>query len=1133
MSNLSKRALRVVATLTAITTILSLSGFAVLAPVANAAMPSDYGLTEGNTISAAGSSDPDIYIVNEQGYKRLFLNPVIFSFYGHLGGFANVKNVSAVARDAFPTSGLFRLDGDQKVYGLQSTGEDTAVLHWVNTTGAQAVADDPNFFKKVFVINQNEFNWYQKGSDYTSVNQIPVYTRGGSVQPGTNLSVGLASDNPAAGTLVKGQAAADLAHFTFTGSGTVTSLKLNRIGVSADTDLTNVYLYDGAKRLTDAASVASGVISFNDSVGIFTVSGSKTISVRADLDATSTGNTVGVQLVQFNGMNASVSGNLFTPANATLGTVSLATSNGVSTNTSLSPASDINVWQNTVTVNTRAANLMSVQFRVIGSINSGDVQNFRLYVDGVQKGSAVSLPDSNGYVLFDLTGAPVRLETGGRVVKVMADVINGSGRNFYLSVRQAPDFFTVDTQYGQPILTQVNSTTFTASSAGTQTIAAGVLTFTKATDSATGDVVKGASGVSLAKFEVKATGEKMKVESMKYSFTSSNGGSTAASNVGQLRNGAIFLDGVQIGSTKSLNEDSWSTVFTEYTFGSSFIVTPGTPKMLEVRADVYDADGTDNTAANDTIVANIVATTGTVQRMTSLDYTDITAKTGNSVTVKTGSFSAGKYSGYANQSVVAPKNNFKMGHFTLAAASSEDLSVNTINLDSDNSGSTMKASNLSDTYLKVYNDAGTLVYTSPVKTTLSDTASNSYSVNFTMPKNKTYQVEVWSNLTSTVAAGYMNFEMDAVGITTGSSTTSTATGVNGQTVTYAAGSLTKANGSIAGSRLAKGGDTVNAYSFTLQPAYDDYTLDEVYVDLSSTAASSSGAIANLLLKDGNGVLLSSATVNPTTGSASFVGVNKVLAQTDGKQTFTVSVQLADVGISRNDTGGLVIVRLDGLKYRNSSGTITTANGYATATYTGNSIISHTAYPVFANQALSSSSLATGAKDIFQTKVTSSGSQAVYLDRLVFTIAKSVNVQIGGGSSALSADYRLFEDGVDISSLTSIASASADLDLVAVGTGQVAFTFTNERPIDSIGHVYRLQVDVTAVPVAPASIVTSIANPSSSAITDDAVVVRSTLSSTSPSVVWSDSSAVTHSTSTDDWMNDYLIQTIGTSQSLSI
>ena len=150
--------------------------------LAFAAKPSDFGLKDGDLISAIFSDDPDVYIINEQGYKRLFLNPEIFKFYGHLGGFFNVKLVTKDVVNAFPTSGLFRdcESNDPKVYGVDIGGEDTGQLHWVNTTGDQAVKDDPNFFKKVFCINNSEFNWYPKGSTLNTVKDVPDYERMGS-----------------------------------------------------------------------------------------------------------------------------------------------------------------------------------------------------------------------------------------------------------------------------------------------------------------------------------------------------------------------------------------------------------------------------------------------------------------------------------------------------------------------------------------------------------------------------------------------------------------------------------------------------------------------------------------------------------------------------------------------------------------------------------------------------------------------------------------------------------------------------------------------------------------------------------------------------------------------------------------
>ncbi|MDO8495543.1 MAG: hypothetical protein Q7S32_03430 [bacterium] len=139
----------------------------------------DFNLKEGDVVSAVGSADPDIYIVNEHGYRRLFLNPVIFSFYGHLGGFHAVKSISPNIRDAFPATQFFRNceTNDPKIYALEVTGEDTGILHHINMTGDQAAAEDADFFSQVFCINTREFSWYALGDAYSALSQVPTYER--------------------------------------------------------------------------------------------------------------------------------------------------------------------------------------------------------------------------------------------------------------------------------------------------------------------------------------------------------------------------------------------------------------------------------------------------------------------------------------------------------------------------------------------------------------------------------------------------------------------------------------------------------------------------------------------------------------------------------------------------------------------------------------------------------------------------------------------------------------------------------------------------------------------------------------------------------------------------------------------
>jgi glucose/arabinose dehydrogenase len=146
------------------------------------------GLTEGDIVGSS-EGDPDIYIVNQFGYKRLFLSPTIFSFYGHLR-FDQVKRFQTTVIDAMPISALFRNceANDKRVYALEVTGEDGAALRWVNISGEAAVAEDAQFFKKIFCINAREFASYPKGVAYTALAQVPVYKRSALPTPGANTT---------------------------------------------------------------------------------------------------------------------------------------------------------------------------------------------------------------------------------------------------------------------------------------------------------------------------------------------------------------------------------------------------------------------------------------------------------------------------------------------------------------------------------------------------------------------------------------------------------------------------------------------------------------------------------------------------------------------------------------------------------------------------------------------------------------------------------------------------------------------------------------------------------------------------------------------------------------------------------
>ena len=497
-SGVSKKTLAIIA-ITVGVLFVALIGIRYAAAVA----PSDYGLHEGDTVSAAGSDDPDVYIVNDWGYKRLFLNPVIFGMYGHLGGFANVKSITPATRDAFGTSGLFRNceTNDQKVYGVETTGEDTGVLHWVNTTGAQAVADDANFFKKVFCINTNEFNWYAKSADYTSVSQVPSYARVPGQTPGVPgaITVSLASDNPGAASLTKTATGVTYLKVNLSGTGTLASLRIVRKGPGATADFGNVYLYDGATRLTSGRTPSSSDSSITYSGLNLAISGSKVLSVVADM--VSTGATAGnvnyfavdsaASVVLTSGTvggSFPVNGSNFTVTGQTGGSVTVIKSGSLANPNVGSSNTEISEFK--ITANTEAAKVYRLTLINAGTIKYDQLSNLKLAVSGTTVATGVST--SGGYAIFDFGSSPYVIAKGdNRVFQMYADIGTGAKKaetiNFYFEV--SADVYTVGDQFGFGMLPSFDSTTGMNGSGSTKahslTLQGGVLTLSFIGPSAT------------------------------------------------------------------------------------------------------------------------------------------------------------------------------------------------------------------------------------------------------------------------------------------------------------------------------------------------------------------------------------------------------------------------------------------------------------------------------------------------------------------------------------------------------------------------------------------------------------------------------------------------------------------------
>ncbi|MFA5318535.1 MAG: hypothetical protein WC323_03635 [Patescibacteria group bacterium] len=885
---------------------------------------------------------------------------------------------------------------------------------------------------------------------------------GGTIGAGSGLSVALSSNTAAAGTIVTGQAIANLASFNLTaasdGDVKITSLKVKRIGVSADATLTSVYLYNGTERLTDSASVSSSFITWNNSAGIITIPAgtTKTVTVKSNIAASTSGQLVGISInaasdIITNGAAITgsfpASGNLMSIADATLAGVSFDNSGTPTANTALDPQDEFVLWTNVVTIGTRAVNMEYITFRQIGSVLSDDLRNFKLLIDGVQKGDTIARLDSNGYVTFDFSSSPLKLETGARTFKVLVDIVGGSSRTTSLSLRQAADASFIDTEYNANVLVQADDTTFTACTSGTQTISSGNLTITKKTDSVSGNIVNGATGITFATYEFKATGEAVKVESLYLNAVVSD------SNIDELRNGKIFANGVQVGSTADIAASDGTAAFrTLYSLGSSLIVNPGTPVTVEVRADVYEgttaADTTNSVNAADTIAVQIASSSSNAQRLTSLSYfsTPSTDKTGNTLTVKEGGLTLSKYTGYNNHSAVDPQNAYKIAEYRLTADTTESVNITAFNLDFDNSTLDVEvADDLADVYI-VYGNK-----TSVTKSTVAST-TNSWTVSETIAAGSTMTISVYADVLSSIgASAVLKPQLTVSGTSVGSAASADSSEVYGQSTTWTTGEFTTAATENPLDQMVFGGQTVIAGTYNLTSRYDTYTVEEVAVKFLD--ANVVPAVAAVELWDGSTCLNPGGTTVSATYIATTTGLSLVVPANTQK-ILTVKLQLNPVSIDSGVVPGLnASTTLDTIMVRNSAGTQSSVGTDLQA----NNVIVFKSYPVFTSVPLSTTIRNDVSQNVFAFKVAPSSNGSIMLKQFVLDLTwnnQGAIVNKADGYDIELDNIKLYRGSTDISTLvTTVSEDNGGLNLegssgATTTTGRIIFAWATEEQVSS-------------------------------------------------------------------------------------
>jgi hypothetical protein len=611
-----------------------------------------------------------------------------------------------------------------------------------------------------------------------------------------------------------------------------------------------------------------------------------------------------------------------------------------------------------------------------------------------------------------------------------------------------------------------------------------------------------------------ASGEAVKVSDLYVYATDS------VSATGGLKNGKIYVNGAQVGSTKDIGKNVGNK--TGFSLGSSLILPAGITTVVDIYADAKDTASV-NLANNETVSVTLAAATSNGQGQSSLNSTAVpaAATTGNTISVTSSSLSATKFTGYGNQTIIAGANGAKLGAFTLSTGSTEGVTVNTINF-------TFPAAVLSTiTNLTIKDEATGTVLGSTIST---PSTSNSYAVNLLIPASASKTIGIYGDILTSANVGTIQAT-----ITTSTTGTGEMTGISAaaaqtalQTIALGSGTLTAARGAgdpVSNNVLA-GASSVMVGQFAFTAQNSAYTVQNLAILVpNSVATSVTGVTLKYKSLSSDGVTMVAQTVSQPLAvtalnayaTATFTGLNMYVPTNDSANldvyvgTPTI-MSGATSGAPINvilDRGGAVSVN-NTFRALNGAGSATTLVNSGTALASNGTFYVRKSIPTFATLAKPSDVPSTGSP-IYKFTITADPAGAVEWSKLVFNIGTTT-------ASLTNAYITDNASGVNLLDNTT-TSASTTGTTITVDLTKNATQPQYQQVAAGATKTYSLYGTVSSYGAAGSTLTIGLAADSSATTTAAAA------SFVTEKTVWSDRSSTTpvHSITSSDWTSGYLLK----------
>jgi hypothetical protein len=728
-------------------------------------------------------------------------------------------------------------------------------------------------------------------STTTTTTTTGVQTTTGVVAPASGVAVSVASSNPAAGSLISGTgvsggaARVPVLSVNFTagvaGGVTVSEVKFHKLGVLSDSSISGAYLTQNGKVLYQYNSLSNSVLDFSGMS--LAVPAGQTVTLTLAIDVSgglSAGNTTGFSLnsasdvTAFDANNTALTptgmfpmnGNTFTVTTVTNPNLAALTINKGSIGGTVTAGTQSNlVYASTFNVGNSKVYLQGLNFHIIGSANKGDIRNVKLMVNGTQVGATLPTVGQDGTAYFDASATPGVLNTGNNNVQIYADVMGSPSYNFTFEILNGYDVLALDSQYNVPV--RANS-----DSGNLVSIQQGQITTTQDPNTPSGSSIsKGQSGMVLAKFDIYAAGEAVKVLYLPFSITFTGNSTTTLSNF--IQNVSIVDDaGGQVGSTINLpgsssdltsNGATWGATTTNNVYTSSFgtsaspinyTIPANTTRVLSLKADIQPNANFSTIQAG---LTGVVAPNFNLQGMISSQTGVTSAAAGNTLTLSQSSLTVTQDSSLGAQTLAANSVGQKIGSYSFTASQAEGVTVNNLSI-----GTNVPANILSN--LKVMVNGTQFGSSQPTVGPGPSSQLNTYNFSgtpFSVPAGSTVVVGVYADVLSIGATTYPAItsvnSVSGVGAISYSSISLPST-VYGQSLTInSTGSAINvtintsnqpSNGQIS---MGTSGNTLASFNFNETSNVEDIKLTTLdVVDVTPSATNTAPTFSNLTLWNG-------------------------------------------------------------------------------------------------------------------------------------------------------------------------------------------------------------------------------------------------------------------------------------------